>query len=109
MSRIGNRVLTIPAGVTVTNENNNLTVKGPKGELKNTFNKLITIEINENKLTCKRANDAKFTKAISDATKLGIEIANAEKEIFRDIEEQSTKARGKVSQNCVYTLRQRRS
>ena len=34
MSRIGNRELTIPAGVTVTVNDNTITVKGPKGELK---------------------------------------------------------------------------
>ena len=33
MSRIGNRILTIPAGVTVTVDNSSVTVKGPKGEL----------------------------------------------------------------------------
>jgi ribosomal protein L6P/L9E len=33
MSRIGNRVLTIPANVTVTIDNNIVSVKGPKGEL----------------------------------------------------------------------------
>ena len=31
MSRIGNRKLTIPAGVTVTIDGNKVTVKGPKG------------------------------------------------------------------------------
>ena len=34
MSRIGNRIITIPEGVTVTEENNVVTVKGTKGELK---------------------------------------------------------------------------
>lgn len=68
MSRIGNRVLKIPSGVTITKEDNTITVKGPKGELKDTFNKLITIEINENELTCSRANEAKFTKAIHGTT-----------------------------------------
>ena len=33
MSRIGNRIITIPAGVTVENNDNVITVKGPKGEL----------------------------------------------------------------------------
>ena len=33
MSRIGNRKLVIPEGVTITEENNVVTVKGPKGEL----------------------------------------------------------------------------
>ena len=62
MSRIGNRVITIPDNVTVTLDGNKLTVKGPKGELTNEFNSLITIEINDNKLSCKRANENIFTK-----------------------------------------------
>ena len=33
MSRIGNKVINLPAGVEVTNNNNVVTVKGPKGEL----------------------------------------------------------------------------
>ena len=37
MSRIGNRIITIPAGVTVEEADGIVTVKGPKGELKNTF------------------------------------------------------------------------
>jgi len=41
-------------------------------------------------------NMNKYTKAISDINKLGVEIAMAEKEIFRDIEEQTAKVRGKV-------------
>ena len=68
MSRIGNRVVSIPAGVTCTLEGNTLTVKGPKGELKNTFNKDITIEIKENEIVCKRSNESKFTKSIHGTT-----------------------------------------
>jgi len=41
-------------------------------------------------------NVSKYTKAISDINKLGIEIAAAEKEIFKDIEEQSSKVKGKT-------------
>ena len=47
MSRIGNRELVIPAGVTVTNENNLITVKGPKGELKLVVSEPIVVEIKE--------------------------------------------------------------
>ena len=68
MSRIGNRVITIPDNVTVTLDGNKLTVKGPKGELTNEFNSLISIEINDNKLTCKRANENIFTKSIHGTT-----------------------------------------
>ena len=68
MSRIGNRVLQVPTGVTVTKEGNKLTVKGPKGELVKEFNELIDIQINENTIECKRANEAKFTKSIHGTT-----------------------------------------
>ena len=68
MSRIGNRVLTIPSGVTVSIDNNVLTVKGAKGELVKEFDKLITIDVNENTITTKRSNEDKFTKSIHGTT-----------------------------------------
>ncbi len=40
MSRIGNKPIEIPYGVTVTLDGNTLTVKGPKGELKNHLMKI---------------------------------------------------------------------
>ena len=45
MSRIGNRILTIPEGVTVTIDGNIVTVKGPKGELSTEINKNITVKV----------------------------------------------------------------
>lgn len=68
MSRIGNRVIHIPSDVTVTLDGNKLTVKGPKGELTEEFNNLISINIEDNKLTCKRANEELFTKSIHGTT-----------------------------------------
>lgn len=58
MSRIGNRVLTIPAGVTVSVEGNVVTVKGPKGELSTEIHEKLTVNINENELTITREKDA---------------------------------------------------
>ena len=57
MSRIGNRVLTIPNGVTLTVEDNKITVKGPKGELSTEFDKHITVEVNNEEIVIKREND----------------------------------------------------
>ena len=68
MSRIGNRTLNIPAGVTCSLDGNTLTVKGPKGELVKEFNKDITIEVKETEIVCKRANENKFTKSIHGTT-----------------------------------------
>ena len=68
MSRIGNRELVIPAGVTVTNENNLITVKGPKGELKLVVSEPIVVEIKEDKVYTKRTNDNKSTKQLHGTT-----------------------------------------
>lgn len=45
MSRIGNRILTIPANVTVTVNGNVVTVKGPKGELSTEVNRNINVAV----------------------------------------------------------------
>ena len=57
MSRIGNRILTIPANVTVTVDGNIVTVKGPKGELSTEVNKNITVSVKENEIIVERKND----------------------------------------------------
>lgn len=57
MSRIGNRVITVPEGVTVTLENNVVTVKGPKGELTQPMLKDITMKQEDNKITLERKNE----------------------------------------------------
>ena len=57
MSRIGNRELTIPANVTVTVDNNVVTVKGPKGELSTSVNENITVKVEDGKVICARKND----------------------------------------------------
>ena len=57
MSRIGNRVLTIPKNVTVSKDGNVVTVKGPKGELSTEINNHIDIKIDGNELTVTREND----------------------------------------------------
>lgn len=57
MSRIGNRILTIPENVTISIDGNVVTVKGPKGELSTEVNRNITVEVNGNELKTLRRND----------------------------------------------------
>ena len=57
MSRIGNRILTIPAGVTVTFDEDTVTVKGPKGELSTKIDRNINVEVNESEVKISRKND----------------------------------------------------
>ncbi len=68
MSRIGKRELVIPAGVTVTVDNNTVTVKGPKGELSYNKADVITVEEVEGKIVTKRPNDNKVTKQLHGTT-----------------------------------------
>ena len=69
MSRIGRDPITVPAGVTVTLENNVVTVKGPKGPLTQTFPAILTIENNAGVLTVTRPNDEKETRALHGTTR----------------------------------------
>ena len=59
MSRIGNKVITIPAGVEVNLDDNFATVKGPKGELKQQFDKDMTFNIEGSEITVVRPSDSK--------------------------------------------------
>ena len=62
MSRIGNKVIVLPAGVELTNNDNVVTVKGPKGELTRTFSKDIEIRVEGTEVTLHRPNDSKETR-----------------------------------------------
>lgn len=68
MSRIGKRELVIPQGVTVTIDNNTITVKGPKGELNYTFSNLINVKEVEGKIIVERPNDQKTVKQLHGTT-----------------------------------------
>ena len=68
MSRIGNRKIVIPEGVTVTVEGNIVTVKGPKGELSDVFNKDIIINVEEGNVIVSRPNDLKTIKSLHGTT-----------------------------------------
>ncbi|MBC7949701.1 MAG: 50S ribosomal protein L6 [Chitinophagaceae bacterium] len=58
MSRIGKQPVVVPSGVTVTvNGDNVVTVKGPKGELKQTIDRDITVEVKDNQVTFVRPTD----------------------------------------------------
>jgi large subunit ribosomal protein L6 len=58
MSRIGKQPITIPSGVTITVSNENVvTVKGPKGELKQAIDRDIIVEVKDNQLTLARPTD----------------------------------------------------
>ena len=70
MSRIGKKPVVIPANVTVTvAEGNVVTVKGPKGELTNTFNKDMILNLEGNVLTVSRPTDEPNHRALHGLTR----------------------------------------
>ncbi|GKT03184.1 50S ribosomal protein L6 [Furfurilactobacillus entadae] len=69
MSRIGFKIVTLPAGVEVSQNGNDVTVKGPKGELTRTFSDLITMSVDGTEVSFTRVNDNNKTKAIHGTTR----------------------------------------
>ncbi|MCK5136547.1 MAG: 50S ribosomal protein L6 [Bacteroidales bacterium] len=64
MSRIGFLPIDIPAGVTIEVDKDNLvTVKGPKGELKQQVDKNITLKVEENQVFVSRSTEEKDHKS----------------------------------------------
>ncbi len=69
MSRIGRMPIEIPAGVDVKVNGTEVTVKGPKGELKDHFHKDMTIAVEGNTVTVSRPTDDKEHRALHGLTR----------------------------------------
>ena len=63
MSRIGKAPIEIPAGVTVQVNGNVVTVKGPKGELRQEVNPVIKVNVEGNKIELTRPDDERQNRA----------------------------------------------
>lgn len=68
MSRIGERKLTIPEGITVSVNGNTVTVKGSKGELSYTFSNLINVEVVDNTVLTKQVKESKKANMMQGTT-----------------------------------------
>ena len=70
MSRIGRAPIAVPAGVEIKVEDNNVvTVKGPKGTLTQKFNPNMIIKMEGNEITVSRPNDAKENRSLHGLTR----------------------------------------
>lgn len=69
MSRVGNKLINVPAGVEVTLNGNVVTVKGPKGTLTKEFSNELVIKLENGVLTVERPNDLPATRAIHGTTR----------------------------------------
>ena len=88
MSRIGNKPITVPAGVDVKIDGNKVTVKGPKGTLEKEFDENISVSLDNNVITVTRVNDEPKNRSLHGLTRTLINnmIQGTVKEFERKLE-----------------------
>ncbi|MFT8916696.1 MAG: 50S ribosomal protein L6 [Oenococcus sp.] len=72
MSRIGNKEITVPAGVEVKQDQEIVTVKGPKGEISRPIASEISMAINGNEIKFSRPDDSNRNKALHGTTRANV-------------------------------------
>ncbi len=69
MSRIGNKPITVPDGVTVTLDGQKVTVKGPKGTLEREIHKNMKVTLENNIVKIERLNDEPANRSLHGLTR----------------------------------------
>ena len=72
MSRIGNKPITIPAGVEVKLDGNKFIAKGPKGQLERELSDEIKVNIDSTEITFERPNDLPSIRALHGTTRANV-------------------------------------
>ena len=88
MSRIGNKPITVPAGIDVAIDGQKITVKGPKGTLEKEIHNNITVKLDNNVITVTRPDDVAFNRSLHGLTRTLINnmIEGVSKEFTRALE-----------------------
>ncbi len=88
MSRIGNKPITVPAGVEVKLDGQHITVKGPKGTLERDINPEITVKLEEGTLTFARSSEERLDKSLHGLTRTLVNnmIEGVQKEFTRELQ-----------------------
>ena len=69
MSRIGKKPIDVPAGVTVTVDGRNVTVKGPRGTLSRSLPPIVAVKVDGAVVNVSRPNDETASKAMHGLTR----------------------------------------
>ena len=88
MSRIGNKPITVPEGVEVKLDGQNITVKGPKGTLERQIHNNINVDLTDDVITVKRPNNDPFNRSLHGLTRTLINnmIQGVSKEFTRELQ-----------------------
>ena len=69
MSRIGKQPIPVPSGVDIKIDGSTVTVKGPKGELTQTFTDVITIELEDGNIVVTRPDESRTARSLHGLTR----------------------------------------
>ena len=88
MSRIGNKPITVPAGVEVKLDGQKITVKGPKGTLEREIHNNISVSIEGNTIKVERPDNLAINRSLHGLTRTLINnmITGVEKEFTRELQ-----------------------
>ena len=88
MSRIGNKPITVPAGVEVKLDGQKITVKGPKGTLEREIHKNISVSVEGNTVKVERPDNLASNRSLHGLTRTLINnmITGVEKEFTRELQ-----------------------
>ena len=88
MSRIGNKPITVPAGVEVKIDGNHIAVKGPKGTLERTIEPEISLNLDGNIITVTRSSEERRAKSLHGLTRTLINnmILGVQNEFTRELQ-----------------------
>ena len=88
MSRIGNKPITVPAGVEVKIDGQKITVKGPKGTLEKEIHKNISVSMENNTIKVTRTDNLALNRSLHGLTRTLINnmITGVEKEYSRELQ-----------------------
>ena len=88
MSRIGNKPITVPAGVEVKIDGQKITVKGPKGTLEKEIHKNISVSMENNTIKVTRPDNLALNRSLHGLTRTLISnmITGVEKEYSRELQ-----------------------
>lgn len=101
MSRIGNKIINIPAGTEILLDNNLLTVKTSKGQLQRQFSHLVDINIEGSQIKVSRHNDEIFSRQIHGTTRALIQnmITGLNEQFTKKLEIVGVGYRAQLQQN----------
>lgn len=104
MSRVGNKLITLAQGVTVTvDPNNHVVVKGPKGEISCDFHEDMKIEVADNTVKVSRPSDSIKHKTLHGTTRALLHnmVEGVSKEFTKSLEIQGTGYRATLKGNTL--------